>query len=65
MENTRRRDKIYGRHDDLAPGLRLAPFTIPLSLLIPCDLSRLLVRKRHLPVLIVFVLCWKSTGCAL
>ena len=53
MENTRRRDKIDGRRDDLAPGLRRAPFTIPLSLLIPCDLlSRLLVWKRHLPVLI-------------
>lgn len=57
MENTRRHDKIYGRHDDLAPGLRRAPFTIPLSLLIPCDLlSRLLVSKRHLPV-IIFMYC--------
>jgi len=43
MENTRRHDKIYGRHYDLAPGLRRAPFTIPLYLLIPFDLLSLLL----------------------
>jgi hypothetical protein len=52
MENTSRHDKICGRRDDLAPGLRRAALPIPLSLIIYCELmSRLLICKRHLPVI--------------